>query len=108
MKCKVHIKHFYYRLKNDVTLRERSEVAFIGAFHLWAELAIFIMAYAFYFKSLLTNKPQLLRLGCVEDFSQKWIKWGFLGGSVVKNLPADTRDTNLTPDMGRSYMPHGD
>ena len=51
MKCKVHIKHFYYRLKNDVTLRERSEVAFIGAFHLWAELAIFIMAYAFYFKS---------------------------------------------------------
>lgn len=74
MKCKVHTKHFYYILKHDVTLREGSQLAFIGAFHLWAELAIFIMAYAFYLKSLLTDKPQLLRLGCVEDVSQKWIK----------------------------------
>ena len=32
-------------------------------------------------------------------------KWGFPGGSVVKNLPAnsgDARDTGLIPGLGRS------
>ena len=27
---------------------------------------------------------------------------GFLGGSVVKNLPANARDTGLVPGLGRS------
>ena len=27
---------------------------------------------------------------------------GFAGGSVVKNLPADARDTGFTPGLGRS------
>ena len=30
---------------------------------------------------------------------------GFSGGSVVKNLPANTGDTGLIPDSGRSHMP---
>ena len=30
---------------------------------------------------------------------------GFLGGSVVKNLPATAGDTDLIPDPGKSYMP---
>ena len=30
---------------------------------------------------------------------------GFPGGSVVKNLPANARDTGLIPDLGRSHMP---
>ena len=32
--------------------------------------------------------------------------WGFLGGSVVKNLPAnvgDTGDMGLNPKLGRSF-----
>ena len=28
--------------------------------------------------------------------------WGFPGGSVVKNLPANTKDTGLIPGWGRS------
>ena len=30
---------------------------------------------------------------------------GFPGDSVIKNLPANARDTGLIPDLGRSYMP---
>ena len=29
----------------------------------------------------------------------------FPGDSVIKNLPANARDTGLTPDLGRSHMP---
>ena len=31
-------------------------------------------------------------------------KQGFPGGSEVKNLPANTGDTDLIPDSGRSHM----
>ena len=30
---------------------------------------------------------------------------GFLGGTVVKNLPANAGDTGLSPGPGRSHMP---
>ena len=29
----------------------------------------------------------------------------FLGGAVVKNPPANARDTGLSPGPGRSHMP---
>ena len=32
---------------------------------------------------------------------------GFLGGSVVKNPPANAGDTGAVPDPGRSHMPQG-
>ena len=32
-------------------------------------------------------------------------KLGFLGGSVVKNLPANARDTGLITDEGKSHIP---
>ena len=31
--------------------------------------------------------------------------WGFPGGAVVKNLPANAGDTGLSPGPGRSHMP---
>ena len=31
--------------------------------------------------------------------------WGFLGGTVVKNLPANAGDTGSTPGPVRSHMP---
>ena len=31
--------------------------------------------------------------------------WGFPGGSVVKNLPANAGDTGSIPDLRRSYVP---
>jgi len=31
--------------------------------------------------------------------------WGFPGGSVVKNLPANAGDTSLTPGLGIYHMP---
>ena len=33
------------------------------------------------------------------------IPWDFLGGTVVENLPANTRDTGSSPGLGRSHMP---
>ena len=34
-----------------------------------------------------------------------YIGWGFLGGSVVKNPPANAGDTSLILGAGRSHMP---
>ena len=31
-------------------------------------------------------------------------RWGFSGGSVVKNLPANAGDPGSIPDSGRSHM----
>ena len=33
------------------------------------------------------------------------IPWGFPGGAVVENLPANARDTDSSPGLGRSHMP---
>ena len=30
--------------------------------------------------------------------------WGFLGGAVVENLPANAGDTGSSPGLGRSHM----
>ena len=31
--------------------------------------------------------------------------WDFPGGAVVKNPPANARDTGSSPGLGRSHMP---
>ena len=36
---------------------------------------------------------------------QKTCAWGFPGGAVVKNPPADAGDTGSSPGLGRSHMP---
>ena len=33
------------------------------------------------------------------------LSWGFPGGTVVKNLPADAGDVGSSPSLGRSHMP---
>ena len=35
----------------------------------------------------------------------KTIIWGFPGGAVVENLPANAGDTGSSPGLGRSHMP---
>ena len=35
----------------------------------------------------------------------KVIFWGFPGGAVVENLPANAGDTGSRPGLGRSHMP---
>ena len=37
--------------------------------------------------------------------SSKYNQWGFPGGAVVKNLPANAGDTGSSPGLGRSHMP---
>ena len=36
--------------------------------------------------------------------NRKCSHWDFLGGTVVKNLPANAGDTGLSPGPGRSHM----
>ena len=38
------------------------------------------------------------------EFSLKII-WGFPGGAVVENLPANAGDMGSSPGLGRSHMP---
>ena len=35
-------------------------------------------------------------------------RWGFPGGAVVENLPANAGDTGSNPGLGRSHMPRSD
>ena len=34
--------------------------------------------------------------------------WGFPGGAVVENLPANAVDTGSSPGLGGSHMPQSD
>ena len=34
----------------------------------------------------------------------KMVNWGFPGGAVVENLPANAGDMGLSPGLGRSHM----
>ena len=38
----------------------------------------------------------------------KAVIWGFPGGAVVENLPANAGDTGSSPGLGRSHMPRSD
>ena len=36
---------------------------------------------------------------------EKYSAWGFPGGAVVKNPPANAGDTGSSPGLGKSHMP---
>ena len=43
-----------------------------------------------------------------QQSKMRWLRMGFggsLGGSVVRNSPANAGDLSVTPDQGRSHMP---
>ena len=41
----------------------------------------------------------------VQKVQKKIMFWGFPGGAVVENQPANAVDTGSTPGPGRSHMP---
>ena len=49
--------------------------------------------------------PWDLRFGvCFQSAVKNVLSWGFPGGLLVKNLPANAGDPGSSPDPGRSYM----
>ena len=44
-------------------------------------------------------------LNATELYTLKRLKWGFPGGTVVKNPPANSEDTGSSPGPGGSHMP---
>ena len=50
-------------------------------------------------------KKEAITLALVEFFFLIIKKWGFPGGAVVENLPANAGDTGSSPGLGRSHMP---
>ena len=53
-------------------------------------------------KQLIKYKGSSTKLTAV--FSSEIMERDFLGGTVVKNLPANARDTGSSPGPGRSHM----
>ena len=43
-----------------------------------------------------------------QDQGQETFSWGFPGGAVVENLPANAGDTGSSPGLGGSRMPQSD
>ena len=41
----------------------------------------------------------------LRNVASKNPQWGFPGGVVVENLPANAGDTGSSPGLGRSHMP---
>ena len=41
----------------------------------------------------------------IRGMQIKTTVWGFPGGAVVENLPANAGDTGSSPGLGRSHMP---
>ena len=55
-----------------------------------------------------TDPTGSLRLPVVEDSNISRLKirfWGFPGGAVVENLPANAGDAGSSPGLGRSHVP---
>ena len=55
------------------------------------------------------RQTMVFRFGYLADiFSKMYVArlslWGFPGGAVFKNLPANAGDTDLSPGPGRSHM----
>ena len=53
----------------------------------------------------LPNFPSCCYILFTEDYRLKKKSWGFPGGTVVENLPANAGDTGSSPGLGRSHMP---
>ena len=47
--------------------------------------------------------PELFKDQLYYSVKTHW--WGFPGGAVVENLPANAGDTGSSPGLGRSHMP---
>ena len=45
----------------------------------------------------------ILSFGVQSNFKEH--NWGFPGGAVVENLPANAGDTGSSPGLGGSHMP---
>ena len=46
-----------------------------------------------------------LSIPILESIRLKTGHWGFPGGAVVENLPANAGDTGSSPGLGGSHMP---
>ena len=48
---------------------------------------------------------QIYKIAIVSLYVKMFNDWGFPGGAVVENLPANAGDTGSSPGLGRSHMP---
>ena len=51
------------------------------------------------------KKVKTVNVTLCRFYLNKKIPWGFPGGTVVGNLPANAGDTVSSPGLGRSHMP---
>ena len=54
---------------------------------------------------ILKNNINYFPWMCIYECERLKMVWGFPGGAVVENLPANAGDTGSSPGLGRSHMP---
>ena len=75
-------------------------------------MKIILLECLLYFKKVLVTLHTFCHLFLSTTLESKYNfpyfkkqAWGFPGGAVVKNPPANAGDTVSSPDPGRSHMP---
>ena len=58
-----------------------------------------------FLKKLKTELPYDPAIPLLVIYPDKTLMWGFPGGAVVENLPANAGDTGSSPGLGRSHVP---
>ena len=71
-------------------------------------MGIVILSYSHYEKRRQTYNTKEIKNPKIKtnlEFESKVPVWGFPGGAVVENLPANAEDTGSSPGLGGSHMP---
>ena len=63
------------------------------------------MIYSHFFLKIYFSLKCFIILHNILKIKVDWTSVGFPGGTVVKNPPANARDTGSNPGPGRSHMP---
>ena len=78
----------------------------LGKRYLWNKVTkLFKLQLVNWFKTLALCPPPQDGIEQCSMLNTKFKIWGFPGGTVVKNLPANAGDTGSSPGLGRSHMP---
>ena len=98
----------YFSLKADLKINiflyfSINSLCYFRHYYLFHEIQKLDIKYTYFLKVKFEHCQQNLLKSI-----QKTTSWGFPGGAVVENLPANAGYTGSSPGLGRSHMPRSD